>query len=419
MVSIVILIIELLFLHIIKLMGIESINNLVGTLLIIIFSVSFMISIQNSARVERYSIQLMSGYVFRMALLYFDLFGKSIRNLPQSGADTMMFYQAALRWALYGIESRRGSFVYLMGDLFKLIGSNRLYAQFLLMLLSIASLILFLLIIDEIVVDEMIKEKAAWILCLLPNYALLSSIFLRESLVTFLITSSIYFFAKWSRRGGTACLLFAIILSISGCLFHSGCIGISIGYMICVLLYDPYEQRIHTSLNGVVIAFVFALGMVFLFLNYGDILLRKFSRVETLQDIANTRAIAGSSYAQYVGNSNNPINMLVFTLPRIVYFLFSPFPWQWRGIADIIAFFFSGMFYLVTIKNAIEFLQRGEQQNREIVICMLIVAFFCTFIFAWGVNNTGTASRHRDKMVCLYGIIYAMTARKLETVSQR
>lgn len=34
----------------------------------------------------------------------------------------------------------------------------------------------------------------------------------------------------------------------------------------------------------------------------------------------------------------------------------------------------------------------------------------CTvFVFAWGVSNTGTACRHRDKMTIIWGLILALT----------
>lgn len=415
--SIIVLVAECLILHIIRTMGIWNAGNTVSSLMILLFSISLAVSIQADERLRKYGSQIFAGYLFRIAILYFDLFGNNILVLPQSGADSMMFYNAAERWALYGTRSRRGFFVYFMGELFKLIGVNRLYAQFLLMLLSIASLILFILIIDDWVANDEIQEQTAWILCLLPNFALLSSIFLRESAVTFLLTAGIYFFMKWMRNGVGICFLSAILLSAASCLFHSGCIGIAIGFVICSFIYDPYERNIQASLNGAVLAFAVALGTAFVFLNYGDAFLTKFTRLETMQDIANMRGGAGSSYVQYVGNSNNPLNMIIYTIPRIVYFLFSPFPWQWRGVTDIIAFFFSGLFYLVTIKDAIGYLHSKEQKNRNVIICLLIVAFFCTFIFAWGVSNSGTASRHRDKMVCLYGVIFALSA-KTGTVVQ-
>ena len=39
---------------------------------------------------------------------------------------------------------------------------------------------------------------------------------------------------------------------------------------------------------------------------------------------------------------------------------------------------------------------------------LFIVSFVTTFVFAWGVSNTGTASRHRDKMIILYGVMYSL-----------
>ena len=418
MLAIITLVLEIIILGIVKSIGIVDVGNTMATLLIFLFSVIFIATIQKSELIGEFNQQIIVGYLFRVAILFFDLFGTKIFVLPQSGADSLMFYRAAEQWTVNGIESTRGFFVYAMFKLFEFIGVNRLYAQFLLMLFSIASLIIFVLIIDKLVIDDAIKAYSAWIFCLLPNFALLSSLFLRESLVTFLISVSVYFFIKWMKSGSNTFFLFAVVFSVLCCLFHSGCIGITIGYVICSLLYDPYGQKIHASFNGTLLAFAFALGAAFLFLNYGDSLLGKFTRLETIKDIANTSDGADSSYVKYVGNSNNPVNMLIFTVPRMVYFLFSPFPWQWRGITDIIAFFFSSMFYLITIKKAIKYLNSKEQMNREIIICLLIVAFFCTFIFAWGVSNTGTASRHRDKMVCLYGIVYALTS-NLGLISQK
>ena len=409
MVSLIVLIFEIAILYVIKSIGVWDIGTVVATGMIAIFSVTFLIDIQTDDRFNKYTNQMVSSYFFRLALLYFDLFGNKIRTLPQSGADTLMFYNAAKNWALYGTKSSRGNFVYVMGGLFRFIGTNKLYAQFLIMLMSIASLLIFIKIIDSLAINNDSKDQSVWILCMLPNFALLSSIFLRESIVTFLVTSSVYCITKWIQGGSTKYSVGAIGLSLLSCLFHSGCIGITLGCFVCILVYDNYERRIHASVRGIVIAVIIAFGLAFIFINYGDALLGKFANVDSMKDIANTNQIAESSYAQYVGNSNNPVNMLIFTIPRIVYFLFSPFPWQWRGMGDIIAFFFSGLFYLVTIKNAIEYLRSKKQLNSEIIICMLIVAFFCTFIFAWGVSNTGTASRHRDKMVCLYGIIYALS----------
>ena len=133
------------------------------------------------------------------------------------------------------------------------------------------------------------------------------------------------------------------------------------------------------------------------------------NNIDEISDIATGNGLGGSSYARYVGNSSNPLNMIIYTPLRIVFFLFSPFPWQWRGLSDIIAFVFSSLFFLYTAWCNIRFLRSGEKKNRTLVIALTIVAVCTAFVFAWGVSNTGTACRHRDKMAIIWGFVLALT----------
>ena len=415
MFSLIILILEITILATYKAMGVICVDDLVAIVMVVVFSISFIVTVQQGKVTKLYMNQLIAGYMIRVFLLFFDLFGKSIHTLPQSGADSSMFYRTSTELVLFGKTNRNGNFITFMYKVFSFIGINRLYGQFLLMLLSIGAIIVFILCIDRLMISEGAKTHSAWIICLLPNFALLSSLFLRESVVTFLITVSVYHMIIWLDEGNDIYCISAILLSAISCFFHSGSVGITIGCVACLLLYDNNEKRIHPTITSFVLTAIITIGLSFLFLRYGESLMDKFVGVESVSDIANTNSLGGSTYARYVGNSNNPINMVVYSIPRIAYFLFSPFPWQWRGVSDIIAFFFSGLYYLITIKNVILYFQRGNTKNQEKIICLLVIAFFCTFIFAWGVSNTGTASRHRDKMVCLYGVLYALTKCTSET----
>ena len=86
---------------------------------------------------------------------------------------------------------------------------------------------------------------------------------------------------------------------------------------------------------------------------------------------------------------------------------------MWRGMADITAFMFSSLYYLVTILSVLKYLRLGEatnKRNRVIVISLFVVALATSFVFAWGTSNAGTASRHRDKMVTLMAILWALSS---------
>ena len=261
----------------------------------------------------------------------------------------------------------------------------------------------------ELRVENRRRKYAMYVLCLLPNFGIVSSIFLRESLVTMFISISLVCFVRWLNGRSDLWFLLAFVFSFAAARFHSGSVAVAVSYIVVRLLYNKKRGVFRLTWQSIVPAIFFMLVFVFLFNNYSDTLFGKMTGVDSLEDIANTSTVAGSSYAAYVGNSSTPLNMLLYTPLRLVFFLFAPFPWQWRGLSDIIAFCFSSMFYLLVLVRAVSYLKKREQKNRQAVIALLIVALATAFVFAWGVVATGTAIRHRDKMVVLYAIMLGVT----------
>ena len=406
MISIVALIAELLLLIAIKSIGI-TINDIGVSALILGFSISFFASVQRNRILRECKLQLLLGYFLRIFFLYFDLFGRNIFVLPNSGADTEMFYVGSVYYMNYG-GSTRTYFPLVMGTLFRLIGSNRLYNQFLLMLLSMVSLCLLVYMLSELGLSREQKIKVVGITALLPNLAILSSVFMRESLVAVFVTLSIYFFVLWIQRKRELFYILALIMILPASLMHSGAAGILPGYLAIRLIYDKNTKTIKMKFTNLFVAIVLAIGVGYVFINYGDFLLSKLGNVDSLEDIANMNDMAASSYVRYVGNSNTIQNVIIYTVPRIAYFLYSPFPWQWRGIADYIAFFFSSTFYLVATWSTINCLINRRNPHRNMVVIFSIIALTTVFVFGWGVSNSGTAVRHREKLTMLFAVIWAL-----------
>jgi hypothetical protein len=201
----------------------------------------------------------------------------------------------------------------------------------------------------------------------------------------------------------------AIIFALTASAFHSGCAAMVIGYIVVRMLYNKETKNFSGSMRAILPTAFFALVCAFILLNYSDVFLSKMGNVDSLEDIANVNDKGGSSYARYVGNSSSIGNFVIYTLPRIIYFLFSPFPWQWRGLGDIIAFVFSSLFYFLTVRAAFRYLKQKKENNRSLVIGIMIVAFCIVFVFGWGCSNTGTAARHREKSIIVFAILYALT----------
>lgn len=407
MISTIVIILQLVLLYSLNSIGVIERPAALITVCIAIFTIAYIADIQRNESLKPVRNALLMGFFFRLAILFFDVYGRSIYVLPNSGSDAEMFYYESYIVAMGG-TSIRGLFVTVTGTLMHFIGVSRLYTQFLLMLCSMMALHIGDKTLRECNVNDESRRSTMLILSLLPNFAILSSIFLRESIVTMFITIAIYLYVCWLMRGGLRWIVLAVSFVLIAMSFHSGAVAVLIAFIPGLVLYDREKKSLSLSLANIIPTFILiALGVYFLN-RYGDVFLGKFSKVNSLEDIANVRDVARSSYARYVGNSDSILNMIIYSVPRVFFFLFSPLPFQWRGISDIIAFLFSSLFYIVVLYRAIRCLRSTDETKKPMVLILLIIAMSAAFVFAWGTTNSGTAVRHRDKMIILYGVIYGI-----------
>lgn len=378
------------------------------SIFIIVFGLFY--DINKSPRLYKYQPPLFFAIIIRVFFVFFDRYGQGIYHLPNSGGDSGMYYRNAALLASMGEAKGGGTFSLVMGSIFKLTGVSQLFGQFVISLFSIAAIIMLIKIMDEIIddVDIDIKIRTALIISLLPNCAIISSIFLRESIISMFLTCSGYFIVLWLKKHRSLDLIFAIAFALIASTFHGGSMAVVIAYVLLIFVFDKQQDRIHISLKNVPIAVILMGAVFFLFLNYGDLFFDKMTNVSSLGDVGSTYSEGGSTYAAYVGDSKTPLRMVIFTIPRLVYFLFSPFPWQWRGLNDIIAFVFSSLFYLYSIVLGIRAIKLAEAHERKYVFAFLIIVLCTAFVFSWGTTNTGTATRHREKMTVIYGILLGL-----------
>lgn len=372
---------------------------------ILLITTTLFIDISRSYRLRPYQIPLYFALIWRVFLVFFDRYGQAVFSLPNSGYDSNMYYRNAALYASTGEAGRGGLFSAVMGFIFKITGVSQLFGQFVICLFSICALIIGIFIFDEISENYEIKYKVIIVMGLLPNYAILSSIFLKESIVSLCIGLSAYFLVVWIKYERERDFLIAFLLTLIGAAFHSGCVATTIAYIVIRLIYSKKDRRMHFSLRNVPITIILSFVLIYLYVNYGNVLFDKMVNVNSLSDIGSTYSEGGSSYASYVGDSSTPLNMAVYAIPRMLYFLFSPFPWQWRGITDIIAFVFSSLFYLYAIVVGLKSRKIVNPRVKVYLIAFFIIALCTSFVFSWGITNSGTATRHRDKMIIIFSVL--------------
>ena len=138
--SFIILVIEFTISTILKELGINPISNVLALIFIIVFSIAFSYDLDNSVVFNKHKQSLLLGYYLRVFLLLFDRYGQSIYHLPNSGADSEMFYTQAVLQAKGITSVRSGGFIGLFRIIFGLIGTNRLIGQFIVVLFSLVAL---------------------------------------------------------------------------------------------------------------------------------------------------------------------------------------------------------------------------------------------------------------------------------------
>ncbi len=388
-----------------------GVSEIIVCVLIFIFSIVHFKEIKHNKKIGFLVKPLIYAYIFRLFLLFWDLFFRNVFKLPNSGADTEHFYNISIRISS-GINIKYMFFTTCIGNLFKIIGISRLYVQFLLMLCSMITLYIICIIFSKLRISREVQYKILLIISLLPNFAILSSIFLRESLVTMFVTISVYFFICWMQENKNKYFIFSFIMVLIAATFHSGVIALLAGYMVIQYMYVKDEAKFLFNIKNMLPVLIFIIIFVYLYQNHSETFFTKMQNIDSIEDISENIERGDSSYAKYVGASTGIKGMLLYSLPRIFYFLFSPLPWQWRGIQDILAFAFSSMFYVYIFFTVYNYIliekQNKKSLNHNILVSLVIIFLFSSFVFAWGCNNSGTATRHRDKMMSIYAIMLAI-----------
>lgn len=382
---------------------------------IIIDSFALIFDLTHDRKIKEVSILILVAYCFRLLLLYLDL-GVSSINLPGSGADTERFFRE-MTYVASGASAHRFFFVTVFGYLFRITGVSRLFAQYLLLLMSIMAIKLTYLTMLELDISRKKRIIALAMMCLLPNYACMSVILLRESPISLCITISVYYFVKWYNSNREKYFLYALLAIAFAAVLHSGTIAVAIGMFVARLFYDKKNNQLRVRFANIIFFAIGLLVFVYFYNRYENTVFYKFSDLDSISDIAAISTRGNSSYAQYVGNSETLFNLIIYTPLRMFFYLFSPMPWQWRGVTDLIAFLFNSCFFAFVIIMGIKKIRSDNLNNKVLLSLLLFIAFSVTFVFAWGVSNTGTALRHRDKVIALFIIILSLTDNKKGSIN--
>ncbi|MFP3357264.1 hypothetical protein R0K17_07830 [Planococcus sp. SIMBA_143] len=341
---------------------------------------------------------IFAGFAVRVVILFIDLYVPSI-GIFSSGTDTEYFHEVSVMVAngQYPLDQTSTVYVPFLSGLYYMIGEQRVYSQFLNIACWVFSAVFLFKSLNYLQIEKKLSFIALLIFTLMPNSIFMSSILLREALIIFFTTVSLYYFLRWIGERSFLQFGWAVVLSILAMMFHTGMIGLLLVYIASFVWLE--RGKMGRKISTPLIYLLFVGGIAFLVFQNSDVFLSKFVTEEGGTVDYEIFAEGGSVYLASFSGLSGIAALLVAPL-KMFYFLFSPLPLDWRGVGDIVSFLFDSTVYLFLIGATLYGLFRSEMPVRTKIFILLVIGM-TVFIYSYGTQSAGTAMRHRNKIIPL------------------
>ena len=355
-------------------------------------------------------------------------------DLPGSTFDARTFEYVASEFSnQYGLKVIFNMFqndVYLISRIisffYSLTSQSEMMAQSISLGLGTASVYLVYRL-SMMLWDKNISIKAAWAVSIYPPMVLYSVLTLREVYVNFfllltliacvsliknLFKKKIIYKNRISNLNNNIKLLIFIVGGFFILKYFHGAIFTGLFIFLFFIGYLFFEQELNNLKKGIIkykIIFLFLIILMPIFLwfqkilyipyipgideilRFDEVLLRRFN----LGSVSAVHGIYGASYPNWTIPNNN-IEFIPKTFLRIIYFLYSPFPWDLKRIVHSFGFLdtlFIIYFTICALRN-----RKAIWENRETRFLLFVLITFI-IIYGVGTSNFGTAIRHKSKFI--------------------
>ena len=100
--------------------------------------------------------------------------------------------------------------------------------------------------------------------------------------------------------------------------------------------------------------------------------------------------------------ADTPMQFLLLLVPKLFYFLFSPFPWDISKLRHVIGML-DGVVYIMLFLSI--YSHRKYIKSNPQAFILLVFVIFLSLVFSVAVGNFGTGLRHRSKILPIIIII--------------
>jgi hypothetical protein len=368
---------------------------------------------------------LLLGYAFRIFLFLLDY--TRVFRPPGATADASRFTRLSLEYAAQELPVLLSNvpwfnsrfYPWLGGVIQNVVGESELFL--------IGTSFFFghvVMAVTGLICYQMWGKRAAVIAVLImaiyPFGAFNSVLALREEVSIMFFLLGLYFYVRWVAGKSALGLLWGGLLFGMAMLFHAGWIAAFVGvavYLIYFLYRNLFVDRPRFVNRLYAFKMLLSVGMLafsmLVIASSDGVYMGKGIEIGgDGEDGGITGAIeerfagepsGGSAYPGFIAQGNPYTQPWLFPA-RMVYFHFSPFPWDIRSPRHLLGLVSAVLYWFLAWR-----VYRGWPQlkSREECVALLFIFGAMTFVFAIGVTNIGTAIRHKTKLLGLFVILAA------------
>ncbi|MCI6152854.1 MAG: hypothetical protein MR673_06985 [Fusobacterium perfoetens] len=388
----------------------ETLELIVGIFSIISFYFLFFYLIRKKIKSTFLQKIFLISIAIQLIILIIDNY---IYTFPLIDMDAISFEREA--WESYIYKKNLGLTAYntlFLNYIYKLI-QVRVPVIFSLIniLFSVLSGFNLLEILKKLEVDYKKIKLIMFIYLLSPLSLIFKTGILREAIIIYFVSLSLKKFIDYHLEKRNINFFKACFYLIIATIFHSGVSFIGVGYGYYFFFRNKGIYKIS--------AFIL-IGLLLIFSYYfKDILLgNKIGTKNILEAIINKQnnsVLKGAGSAYLINISPQNLSDTIKYLPlRIFYFLYSPTPDIFRGSLDILTFLFNSTIYIFLTWKIIvkKFFCKKNKKDKLLGNSLILGLIVALIVFSIGTQNTGTAIRHRDKILILITIIYGTLIKK-------
>lgn len=382
---------------------------LIKNVFMIVTTAGCLFCLWKNDRAEKWEMTiLLLGLLGRIVFCYLDVYTDF--RLPIGGSDDGIgFMKTAVEYYHGDFSTQYTKYPYILWAIFQVMGINQFAAQYVNILCWGFSALVMQKSCKRLEITGVYRFIALAIFAWLPTNIWITSILYRDAYIILLLLLSFYFLLGWMQDGKAWQMLLSGINVLLATLLHGGSI-MALAPVVCTaVFYSQKEKRFCINKRSVMMAgtAVILLAVILLVPQTRAVVLRKIPSmdgglIEGLNRyLANKYdgSVAGSDYltGRYL---TGYFDILIMTLQRMYYHMFSPVPHLWRGITDAVAFCLSTapLYLIATILWAVSLFFKKQDPYRFVLFSEVLLNIG---VFAWGNKNAGQALRHREKILSL------------------